>query len=191
MAHIHRCYAIKMKKSIWYAARKSCLNLFEKYSNLTHIQEVLSLDGMLSEPAFEADKQSVEYWDFVVSDGICHTNFYSSLAYVLERTEFKNPFNLFAIIYEPDETKSRHLDNEYEFVGYDLLDKPGFEISVLTNRWPLFDEINPRDLNANGILNDYKIAKTAQKNLKKKHPVESHADCGLFEVWRHKTIGRK
>jgi hypothetical protein len=180
-----------MKKSIWYAARNSCENLFEKWSNLIHIKEVLSLDGMLSEPAFEPERQSNEYWEFSISDGIYSTNFYSSLAYVLEKTEGKDPFNLFAIIYEPGKTKSNELNSEFEFVGYELLDKPGFEISVLTNRWPLFDEIHKGDLNTKGLLSDYKIAKIVQQNLKKNHPEESHADCGLFEVWRHKTIGRK
>lgn len=180
-----------MKRIIWYAARNSCLNLFPKWSNLKQIKEVLSLDSMLSEPTFEADYNSSEHWDFSVANGIYGTHFYNSLAFVVEKTKHKEQFNLFAIIYEPGEIKSYDLKSEFEFIGYELLDKPCFDISILTNCWPLFDEINPGDLNTNGILNDYKIAKTIQQNLKKNHPDESHTDCGLFEVWRHKTIGRK
>lgn len=98
---------------------------------------------------------------------------------------------MFAIIHEPSETKSSELNDEFEFIGYELLDKPGFAVSVVTNCWPLFDEIQPSYLNTDGLISDYLIAKTIQLNLIKNHPDESHTDCELFETWRHKKIGRK
>ena len=181
-----------MKRNIWYTAKNACFNVSGKWSSLTHVKEVVSLDTSIGELAFKPDYKSEEEWKYcIIVDEIYGTCFYSSLAFVLENTKSKNQFNLFAVIHEPSEAKSEYLDNEFEFIGYELLDKPGFDISVLTNRWPLFDEITPSDINTNGLISDYKIARNVQQNLKENQPDVSHTDCDLFEVWRHKTIGRK
>lgn len=179
-----------MKKAIWYAARSACQDVFGSEEKFSHIKEVLSLDGLISKSLVTIDRKSMTYWNENVTYGNFQTDFFFSLEYVIENTKGMHPFNLYAVIHEPNEERTDVLNFEFDFVGYELLDKPAFHISLLTNCWPMFDEIHPKDLNRNGILDNYTIARTVQRSLKQNRPNESHTDCDLFEVWRHKTIGR-
>jgi hypothetical protein len=61
----------------------------------------------------------------------------------------------------------------------------------LTNCGGFDETFLPEDLNSYGLISDYEEAISIQKNLLLNNPLEDHADCALFEVWRHQSMGRK
>ncbi len=115
------------------------------WSGLTHLQEVISLDRLLNGSTFKPDNNSQDDWGFIITDGGYITNFYTSPAFVLDKVEGQLCFNFIAAVKEPDEQKNTVLGADFEFVGYELLDKE-YGISVLTNCGG-FDEIfQPKDI---------------------------------------------
>ena len=186
-------------KEIWYTARNTfdpdyhVAFSWEKYiewSKLFHLKELVSLDSMLNEVAFEPERETEEDWNFIITDESYETGFFTSLEYVLEHTTDKKKYNLIAATKEPDKNKRENLSDEFEFLGYDLLDKD-YSISALTNCGGFDETFKPSDLNEYGLVTDYSRARQIQKDLVKNNPEEYHADCYLFEIWRHKEIGRK
>ena len=187
-----------MKTEIWYTARKAFGSDYEvefswdkyiEWSKLTHLSEVVSLDGLLNELAFESDFDSAEAWEYVVVVEQMITKFFNSLDYVIEQTKDLEYFNLLAVVREPNEAK-RELNGEFDFVGYDLIERGG-SISALTNCGGFDESFLPKDLNEFGLVSEWAKAKKIQTDLRINNPEEPHADCYLFEVWRHKSIGRK
>jgi len=165
---------------------------WEKYiewSKLTHLRELVSLDGMLNGLAFEPDFDSKYDWNYIVTDGEMVTLFFNSMDYVLEKVKGLKHFNLLAVIKEPRKEKAE-LEKDFEFVGYDLTEKDG-TISALTNCGGFDETFLPSDLNEFGLISDYDKAMKIQTELPINNPAEHHADCYLYEVWRHKKIGRK
>jgi hypothetical protein len=187
-----------MNPQIWYTARQ----IFDpdygvdfswggyiKWSKLTHLSELVSLDGLLNGLAFEPDFNSAEEWKYFVIEGQKITRFFNSFDYVMEKTTHLQYFNLLAVVKEPNETKSE-LSSDFDFVGYDLIETDG-EISALTNCGGFDKSFLPNDLNEYGLVSEWARAKKIQTDLKLNYPKEQHANCQLFEVWRHKRIGRK
>ena len=183
-------------KEIWYTARNTFDPDYEgwetyiKGSNLYHLKEIVSLDSMLNEMAFEPERESEEDWNHIITDEYYETGFFTSLEYVLNHTEDNNGFNLIAAIKEPDGNRREELSGEFEFAGYELLNKD-YSISALTNCGGFDETFKPSDLNEFGLVSGYSKARKFQKGLVKNNPEEYHADCYLFEVWRHQKIGRK
>ena len=165
---------------------------WEKYiewSKLTHLTELVSLDGMLNGLAFKPDFDSKEDWNYIVTDENIATVFFNSREYVLDKVKDLENFNFLAVIKEPNKQKAE-LETEFDFVGYDLIEKDG-DISALTNCGGFDETFLPTDLNEFGLISDYEKAKKIQTDLPINNPAEHHADCYLYEVWRHKNIGRK
>lgn len=186
-----------MKTDIWYSARavldKSCDAVsWEKYiawSKLAHISELVSLDGILNGLVFDVDMQCKETWEYLIEDDGRVTDFFNSLDYVLERVKGIKRFNLVAVIKDPVSEEKASLSDEYDFIGYELLDL-SYEISALTNCGGFDESFLPSDLNQFGLINSYKRVREVQESLVLNNPEEFHADCNLFEVWRHKLIGK-
>ncbi len=187
-----------MKNQIWYTALE-CFDAdspyefsWEKYkawSKLTHLSELVSLDGLLHDLIFEPDYNSMEDWEFIITEGEWITPFFNSLEYVLEKTKDIPYFNLLAVRKSPNKTKLG-ISDVFEFVGYDLIEKDG-NISALTNCGGFDESFLPSDLNEFGLISDWTLAKKIQADLIEHNPEEHHADCYLYEVWRHQSIGRK
>lgn len=182
---------------VWYTAREQYDDEYkvelawEKYiewSKLTQLKELVSLDGMLNGLSFEPKFDSEDDWQFIVTETSV-TQFFKSLDYVIKRTEELVCFNLLAVIQEPKEQRAE-LDGEFEFVGYDLIETDG-DISALTNCGGFDESFLPTDLNEYGLLSSHKKGIEVQESLRKNNPEEHHANCHLYEVWRHKSIGRK
>ncbi|SFB33363.1 hypothetical protein [Algoriphagus aquimarinus] len=187
-----------MNSEIWYTARETYDSDYEvefswkkyiKWSKLTHLSELVSLDGILNGLAFEPDFDSAEDWKYIVTEEQMITQFFNSLDYVVEKTKDLEYFNLLAVVREPNEAKSK-LDSEFDFIGYDLIETDG-DVSALTNCGGFDESFLPKDLNEFGLLTEWAKAKKIQTDLRINNPEEHHADCYLFEVWRHKIIGRK
>ena len=93
------------------------------------------------------------------------------------------------MIKEPKKIKEEQLSRDFDFIGYDLLEKDG-NISALTNCGGFDETFKPEEQNKYGLITQYERAKEIQLMLPKNNPNEDHAYCQLFEVWRHKFIGR-
>lgn len=160
-----------------------------EWSKLTHLTELVSLDGMLNEILVEPDYDNADDWNFIHIDGQYQTGFFTAPDYVFKRVKKKDKFNLLAVVFEPDQDCKDVKINDYEFVGYDLLDQD-FSISALTNCGGFDETFLPTDLNDKGLVDDFAKAYDIKKRLLENHPDEHHTDTNVIAVWRHKTIGR-
>lgn len=162
-----------------------------EWSKLTHLTELVSLDNSLNEVLVEVDYDSQDYWDnSVVGEREMETNCFKTLDYVLRNTKTKTRFNLLTVVIEPDEDCKKIQLNDYDFVGYELLDKDYFT-SALTNCGGFNETFSGNDLNKLGLIDEYRKVYDIKKRLLENNPNEFHADTHVFAVWRHKTIGRQ
>jgi hypothetical protein len=185
----------KSNTQIWFTSRNtyeedddsSGWNKYIKWSKLSQLEELVSLDGLLNELAFEANLDTEI--DEVVIENNQITDFFKSIKYVKRKSNHLDYFNLLAVIKEPKKSKQIQLERDFDFVGYDLIETGG-SISALTNCGGFNETFKPEEQNKYGLISDYNRARAIQIELPKNNPNENHADCDLFEVWRHKFIGR-
>lgn len=187
-----------MKPDIYYTALKTydsdnkngfSWKEYIEWSEIFHLKELVSLDGILNGLSFIPDLDDVEEWNHIITDQGMIMFFFNSLEYVLSKVEHLEFFNLLAIIKEPTNEKA-DLCDAYDFIGYDLIEIGG-DVSALTNCGGFDETFLPNDLNSYGLISDYDKAKKILKELPINNPEENHTDCYLYEVWRHKIIGRK
>src|SRR5688572_5062201 len=151
------------------SCRELSWNSYIEWSKLTHLTELISLDGMLSEPLAEMDYDNADDWNFIHIFGQQLTGFFTTLDYVFKRLKPQDKFNLLTVVIEPDrDCKDLNIDG-YEFAGYDLLDQY-FGISPLTNCGPLVEAFLPSDLNDKGLIDDFDRAYDIKKRLLEKYP---------------------
>ncbi|MVO07765.1 hypothetical protein GOQ30_01140 [Flavobacterium sp. TP390] len=160
-----------------------------EWSKLTHLTELVSLDGMLNENLVEPDFDSAEDWNFIYCEGIFQTDLFTSVDFVFKRLKAIDTFNLLAVVLEPEQDCKYVMVEGFEFVGYELLDRD-FSISALTNCGGFDETFLPTDLNDKGLIDDFTKAYEIKKMLIENNPDEHHADTNVIAVWRHKTIGR-
>jgi len=160
-----------------------------EWSKLTHLTELVSLDGMLNEILVEPDYENPDDWNYIQTIGQYQTDFFTTPEFVFKRMIHKDKFNLLTVLVEPNiDCKDIKIDN-YEFVGYDLLDQD-FNISALTNCGGFDETFQPTDLTDKGLIYDFEKAYDVKKRLLENNPEEHHADTNVIAVWRHITIGR-
>ncbi len=165
---------------------------WEKYiewSKLTHLTELVSLDGMLNEILVKPDYDNADDWNFIHCVGVLQTEFFTAPDFVFKRLTTKNKFNLLTVVIEPDEDCDKINVDGYEFIGYELLDQD-FNVSALTNCGGFDETFLPIDLNDKGLIDSRAKAYDIKKRLLENTPDEHHADTNVIAVWRHKTIGR-
>ncbi|QHT65551.1 hypothetical protein GXP67_02160 [Rhodocytophaga rosea] len=152
------------------------------WSNLRHVKEVITLDSTLGKNVVERD--NLLDADFLVwEDYIPHL--YTSLAYLRSKLAGKDAaiYNLLAVTKEPTEPcEALYLEN-FDFIGYDLLDVHG-DVSALTNCGGFDNTFLPEDLNEYGLLSTYQKAYTIKAALIKNNPDEPHATCHVWAIWR-------
>jgi hypothetical protein len=148
------------------------------------------LDGILNETLVEPDYNNPDEWNYIHTFGEYETGLFTSLDYVLRKTRIKEErYNLLAVVIEPNQDCKNIVVDNYEFVGYDLLDQD-FSISALTNCGGFDETFLPTDLNDKGLIDDFTQAYDIQKRLLENNPKEYHADTNVIAIWRHKIIGR-
>jgi hypothetical protein len=160
-----------------------------EFSKLTHLTELVSLDGMLNELIFEPDRGENGDWDFIIVDNLYETGLFNSLEYVIKKIKDKERFNLLTVVKEPTEKCDKIEILDFEFVGYDLLDKD-YSTSALSNCGGFDETFLPSDLNQYGLIDTFEKAYDIRDRLFANNPEEHHADCNVFALWRHKKIGR-
>lgn len=159
-----------------------------EWSKLTHLTELVSLDGMLNEILVEPDYDNADDWNFIHTAEEYQTGFFTTLDFVFKRLKARSKFNLLTVVLEPDQDCKKIDVEGYEFIGYDLLDQD-FSISALTNCGGFDETFLPTDLNDKGLIEDFTKAYDIKKRLLENNPEEHHADTNVIAVWRHKTIG--
>lgn len=152
--------------------------------------ELVSVDGTLNEVLVEPDRKDAEDWNYIVTDEIYETGFFTSMDYVLRKMHPKEKFNLLAVVIEPKQDCKNVTLNDFEFVGYDLLDKE-YGNSALTNCGGFDETFLPSELNPFGLIEDYEKAYDVKSRLLANNPDEHHADTNVIAIWRHKTLGRQ
>ncbi len=160
---------------------------YKRMSRLSQMEELVSLDEVQCELVFEPDYDT-EVEHVVVKGGEESSSFYS-IDYVKEKCKNVDYFNLLAVILNPSKEKQIQLERDFEFVGYDLLGADG-DLSALTNGGGFDLSFHPKEQNIYGLISDYNRARKIQMHLPIDYPLNEIADCFLFEVWRHKFIGR-
>jgi len=184
--------------TFWYTARATFDNRNQEEGKtwdsyiagytLPHLKEMISLDQFLNEPLVEPDYNNADDWKFIVTDDKRTTELFTSMEYVLKRTK-KEQFNLLAVVKEPEERGDTVQLADFDFVGYEILDK-WYDVSALTNCTGLNSSLEQNDFNQSGLLSHYERAFTIRKEFLENNPQHSHADCYVMAIWRHKTIGR-
>lgn len=160
-----------------------------EFSKLTHLTELVSLDGMLNGLIFEPDRGEKGDWDYIIVDNLYETGLFNSLDYVTEKVKDKARFNLLTVVKEPTEKCEEIRISNFEFVGYELLDKD-YSTSALSNCGGHDETFKPTDLNHYGLIATFDKAYDIRDRLLKNNPMEHHADCYVFGLWRHKELGR-
>ncbi|CAD0221326.1 hypothetical protein [Chryseobacterium sp. JV274] len=160
-----------------------------EWSKLSHLKELVSLDGILNEVLVEPDYDNANDWDYIHVIEQYQTGFFTTLDFVFKRLSSKEKFNLLAVVVEPDQECSQINMDGFEFIGYELLDQD-FNISALTNCGGFLETFLPTDLNNKGLIDEFEKAYDIKKRLLENNPDEHHADTNVIAVWRHKTIGR-
>ncbi len=182
-------YAARSTFNMHSDADGSSWNKYLNWSGLTHLTEVVSLDGMLNEDLVVPDYNNAEDWNYIHTVGTNQTGFYTTLDFVLHRMKAVSGFNLLTVIVEPGQDCKDILPEGYGFVGYDLLDQD-FIASALTNCGGFAETFMPAHLNSKGLIDSFEKAHEIKKHLRENNPEEHHADTNVIAVWRHKTIGR-
>ena len=171
--------------TFWYTARAS----FDKCNQEgAHLKEMISLDQLLNKPLVEPDYNNADDWKFIVTDGERITELFTTIEYVLKRTNEKR-FNLLAVVKEPEEGCDIVQLEDFDFVGYDILDK-WYDVSALTNCTGLNSSLEQNDFNQSELLSHYERAFTIRKEFFETNLGHPHSDCYVMAIWRHKTIGR-
>lgn len=165
---------------------------WEKYvewSRLSQLSELISLDGMLNERLIAPDRNDEKEWDYIVIDNMYETGFFTTLDYVLKKMAEKEKYNLLAVIINPaTDCKFIEIEN-FQFIGYDLLDKY-YDISALSNCSGFDETFRPEELNRFGLIEDFDRAMEIRENLLTNNPEEVHADTNAIAIWRHQYLGR-
>jgi hypothetical protein len=134
-----------------YDADGSSWTKYIEFSKLTHLTELVSLDGMLNGVIFDPDRGEKGDWEFIIVDKFYETGLYSSLNYVLGKVKDKKRFNLLTVVKEPNEKCEGLQIQDFEFVGYDLLDID-YSVSALSNCGGFDETFLPFDLNRYGLI---------------------------------------
>ena len=158
-------------------------------SNMQHLTETVSLDSNLNKVLITPDFNNPEDWNCIHKYGGYITGLYTSLGYVLEKTQTSEKYNLMTVMIEPYKDCGSINVYGYEFLGYDLVDK-GFNISALTNCGGFPETFDPTDLNQFGLIDRYVYAYDIKRRLLENNPGEFHADTHVVAIWRDEVAGR-
>lgn len=185
--------------TFWYTARAAYDQYYDQdgmswdkylqWSKLSHLTELISLDASLNEVLVQPDHDNIDDWKFIVVDDEFETGFFTSLDYVLLKISAGNRFNLLTVVKEPEEICESIDITDFDFIGYDLLDKD-YNVSALSNCGGFDETFLPKDINQYGLIDRYEKAFDIRKRVSENNPDEHHADCNVIAVWRHKLIGR-
>jgi len=154
------------------------------WSRLEQLNEVISLDPSLCPSVLPEIKR--EYWDHIVNEDFL-LNFFVDLDYLRGETAGVQNKNLLCVFRNPSSHPNSNIPNDFEFVGYDLIDKKATN-SALTNCGGFPKAFSNGELSAKGLLTTYQRSREVQELLRREYPHEHHADCDLWPIFRQQQI---
>jgi len=151
------------------------------WSKLTQLSELVSLDTGLCEPVI--DEIIAEDWPHIVNENFM-LHLFTDLDYLLRRCGSVADRNLLCVFRNPEEHPSPPTGpHGFRFVGYDLLDVTCGP-SALTNCGGFPLAFSNAELTSHGLLPSLRRAREVQSALKKHYPLEHHADCDVWSLFR-------
>lgn len=184
-----------MKQEFLYAVRETFTETdegWEKYiewSKLCHVTEIAGLDYILNCDLVKPGNQDENDWKKKYIPAHNDTGLYTTPDYVLSKIKTSGKFNFLAVVIEPTQNCNEIILENYDFMGYDLLDIY-FEISALTNCGGFDESFSTSDINSVGLIDDFENAYNIANKLYENNPEEEHANTNVIGVWRHQFIGR-
>lgn len=161
---------------------------FVDWSGLDHLDEVVSLDPMLSPSLFHHDSIPDDHWPHIVNEDYL-LDFFVDLPFLLAQVDAiggRDDCNLLAVYRNPESHPSAPPadgDLRFEFLGYDLVDTYR-SASALTNCGGFPEAFDGRELNPFGLLPSFERAVAVRASLREAYPDEAHADCHLWAIFR-------
>ncbi len=168
----------------------ACGDAWTKYvtwSGLTHLKEVVSLDGILC-PAVIKELID-EDWKHNVQEDY-KVFLFRDLDYLLSRVTDHDQVNFLAIMQNPTAEDVRSFTKpRFEFRGFDLVDVHG-DISALVNCGGFAKAFSKADLSECGLVTDYARATEIHRLLQSEYPQEPHAECDMWAIWQLRSNAR-
>lgn len=156
---------------------------FIKWSGLSQLREVVSLDGILC-PTLIEELTDEDWRHNIQQDSMTHL--FHDLEYLLGRVSGADRASILALMQNPtDEDVQSFDDDRFDFRGFDLMDRQ-LGNSALLNCGGFPKAFSSADLSACGLLTDHAKALHAQRLLRQQYPDEFHADCDVWAIWRMK-----
>lgn len=185
-----------MTHKLLYAARErfdktqsEAWDNYIEWSKIQDVTEIAGLDYIINNDLVEIDNPTDDDWKQKYIPSHNETGLYQTAEYVLLKMKPTVKFNFLAVMVEPIQDCREIMLENYEFMGYELLDL-SFEISALTNCGGFDETFLPTDLNSFGLIDDFNNAYDIANRLFENNPEEDHANTNVIAVWRHKLIGK-
>jgi hypothetical protein len=153
------------------------------WSGLTQLRELVSLDHMLCPPILTEIK--ADYWPHIVNEDFM-LNYFLNLEFLKREIASVARRNLLCVLRNPSEEPARPPAEEFQFLGYDLVDVQN-SASALTNCGGFPDVFLNSELSSVGLLPDFRRAVQVQTGLRSGYPEEIHANCNLWAIFRSTT----
>ena len=151
---------------------------YVKWSGLSHLSEVVSLDRVLW-PSPLGELVADDWLHNVQAD--FRLDLFRDLPYLLRRTGNLLNVNVLAVIDDPEQADLAWTDPGFEFAGFDLVeDATG--VSAVNNCGGFKGLFTPTTVARNGLIADLEHAIVLRRQLRADHPDEPHADCVLWAV---------
>jgi hypothetical protein len=150
------------------------------WSQLAHLDEVVSLDHMLC-PTILPDVKD-EYWPHIVNEDFL-LNFFVNLDFLLQQVATAADKNLLCVIREPDADAQSPVDPRFTPIGFDLVETHTMT-SALVNCGGFPRAFQNSELTSNGLLPSLTRAREVQLALRNEYPEEPHAQCDVWQLSR-------
>lgn len=153
---------------------------YVKWSGLTQLQELVTLDGMLC-PTLLPEIQD-EYWPHIVQEEFM-LNFFLDFEYLMTQVATTEKKNVLCVFRNPLERPEAPSVASFRFLGYDLMDVQ-HTASALTNCGGFPDVFANAELTAEGLLPELGRAREVQAKLRSQYPDERHVDCHVWAIFK-------
>ena len=151
------------------------------WSGLTQLTELVSLDAILCLHAIVEIED--EDWPHIVNESFM-LHYFTHLDYLLRRCGGVGGRNLLCVFRNPEDHPVPPLGpHDFQFEGYDLVDVYG-ATSALTNCGDFSLAFSNHELTSHGLLASLERAREVQQALRQHYPLEHHANCHVWSVFR-------
>jgi hypothetical protein len=154
-----------------------------KWSGLTQLRELVSLDGMICTTVLPEIKN--DYWPFIVNENYM-LYYFTDPEYLLTQIQNVPKKNLLCVFLDPAEQPITPAGPvQFSWRGYDLIEVNG-DISALCNCGGFPKAFSNSELNEVGLLSDLGRAREVQARLREFYPKEhhSHANCDVWAIFQ-------